>query len=594
MMHVKPPQMAMNAAGSPRPPIGMFKHGQFSRTTDCVIPPIQPTNQTAAVFSDLDAVPTPPGVLCCLPDVPLSQPIVPGHMITTSIDEGVEVDILERDGETLHRNPDGMRPLQPSCAYGDLSHVIYSSDASSTSISTSSYSPYTSFDSSLDSDMLSPSLNNAVTHNNSAMCNLSNLIPSQAMVSTPISSESCPPLTEGFVSSPAVTQEDVTQDRNQTRSPVNFREGRRASDGLVSHGVIAFRQRLRESMKAMGMVELRQELQNVCHTNLTKDELQNLQHCQPQSHERLAVKQWSLDDPTVPGHRPRPLVKRMSLPTEKFDFQPHKLLALKQSLLVAKQLDRAHNLEAGEPLMTAATGMASPNTNDFSPQSKSLQQHLLQHRLQQKRQTFQKHGQLQHQFQQLQLEPVVNAATIGITTVGQLACSATPVQVMSIPVTSQLDASAHSVIMSNTMHHGGAAVVNGPAAIFTGHAAILAPAPPPHAQMLQLHQQQQQATNQHLLQQQSTNQQLQLSTNQQLLQQQVMMMTKPPIVRKSSYKLAQQQTVMPMFGLEQGSLWNNNIVAMATLTPQMHNDHEIEATGNGIALENSDEQMDVT
>ena len=41
-----------------------------------------------------------------------------------------------------------------------------------------------------------------------------------------------------------------------SRSPVNFREGRRASDGLVAQGVVAFRQRLTDSEKARGVVEL--------------------------------------------------------------------------------------------------------------------------------------------------------------------------------------------------------------------------------------------------------------------------------------------------------------------------------------------------
>lgn len=57
--------------------------------------------------------------------------------------------------------------------------------------------------------------------------------------------------------------EEFLQDRAQTRSPVNFREGRRASDGLVAQGIIAFKQKLKESMRAQGMLELRQEHQQL-------------------------------------------------------------------------------------------------------------------------------------------------------------------------------------------------------------------------------------------------------------------------------------------------------------------------------------------
>jgi len=49
----------------------------------------------------------------------------------------------------------------------------------------------------------------------------------------------------------------------ETRSPVSFREGRRASDGvmLAQHGVVvAFRQQLRDTTKTRGVAELRQQV----------------------------------------------------------------------------------------------------------------------------------------------------------------------------------------------------------------------------------------------------------------------------------------------------------------------------------------------
>ena len=52
--------------------------------------------------------------------------------------------------------------------------------------------------------------------------------------------------------------------------------GRRASDGLVTQAVIAFRQKLQDTMKTPGMLELRQEhqkLQNQFPTNLTDEEI---------------------------------------------------------------------------------------------------------------------------------------------------------------------------------------------------------------------------------------------------------------------------------------------------------------------------------
>lgn len=48
-------------------------------------------------------------------------------------------------------------------------------------------------------------------------------------------------------------------ERGATRSPVNFREGRRSSDGLVAQqGIVAFQQRLYDKDKAEEVVNLHQ------------------------------------------------------------------------------------------------------------------------------------------------------------------------------------------------------------------------------------------------------------------------------------------------------------------------------------------------
>ena len=52
-------------------------------------------------------------------------------------------------------------------------------------------------------------------------------------------------------------------DRGVTRSPVNFREGRRSSDGLVAQGLVAFQQRLYEKEMATGILQLHQVTRKV-------------------------------------------------------------------------------------------------------------------------------------------------------------------------------------------------------------------------------------------------------------------------------------------------------------------------------------------
>lgn len=346
--------------------------------------------QASQLLGDLDMVPT-PGVSACLQDI-IPQPCVKtmqnmsGHMITTSIDEGVEADIMDsRDDEILPRKgqtyvKDGFGlGLIPSSAFGDFSQL---SNTSLCSVETSTNgSPCTSFDSSLEADLVSSlsAFNSQQMGNNCY----------QPVCSTPSVT-----LPDGIASQGQAVGSTIqtlcqnveeSQDRSQNRSPVDFREGRRASDGLVAQGIIAFRQRLKESMRAPGMTELRQDHQfpqTVYGINMAPSN----------------TLQTNMADQQSAQKRPRPLMKRMSLPSETFDMQPHRILAIKQSIQVEQQMDRVVSHDSVQPQML------------FEEQSnKPLQQQLLQHRLQQKRHSFhQKHGlgnaQLQQQMQQLQLE----------------------------------------------------------------------------------------------------------------------------------------------------------------------------------------------
>ncbi|KAK6173274.1 hypothetical protein SNE40_016755 [Patella caerulea] len=414
MMRVKSNQIT--SCGH-KTPLGLVKQGVFSRTTDCVNPPHtaqtpSPSNIKRSTLSEADMNPSPIGVSGCLADV-LPQPFVKtmqtiaGHVITTSIDEGVEADILDRDtdNDLFQRRysiaKDGYG-LIPSCAYGDFSNFNFISNNGTTTNNTMySQSPFTSFDSSLEADVNS-SLSSCV-QTTSSSCALSNtsLTPTYSNLDNinPASmlqvNNSCSIETTG-------SQDEQTQDRSQTRSPVNFREGRRASDGLVAQGIIAFRQRLRESMRAKGMLELRQEHQ----------QLQNLYQYPPTvmptpasaavPHRKLSAplhpsfRQWSLDEAPVHSSRRRPLMKRMSLPSETFDIAPHRLLALKQSLQLEQQMVKA--TPDDDP-------QVAKQLYEFPPSTTSQ---MLQHRLQHKRQMFQAHGQtspLHQQFQQLNITP---------------------------------------------------------------------------------------------------------------------------------------------------------------------------------------------
>ncbi|XP_070203613.1 serine/threonine-protein kinase SIK2-like [Littorina saxatilis] len=523
MLHMLPSQVM----GLPRPQLSGMKTGRMSRTLDNTSPP---TTQGPSLphYSMLggaepEMTPPPPNVLHCmsdmLPRAPAPSP-APINVITTSIDEGVEADIMDREAEmsdmaahssrfaALQRDPYGLG-LLPQYGYGYLDNSgqyqggmahrqSLSSANSSTSLNTiglnSTLSPFTSFDSSLEVDVASggsggrsetltssagmfsalqsslPPMSSVASGNQSAylqvkpqgMSMSTHITPSRSPPTSIPSLTHCPTVPARLGQDTACLAgdhagpEEMIQDRGQTRSPVNFREGRRASDGLVAQGIIAFRQRLRECMRARGMVELRQEhhqLQTLypsfhdTHSLSSPPDEECEEASAPQSasttppsyhdfsrpqqplhpHRKLSAphhctRQWSLDEPGSGGSgtptaaaagRHRPLMKRMSLPSESFDIQPHRLLALKQSLHIEQQLDLVGNNSASssqESLMPLPPTqqpqppqapplpctVASPHYQ-YSGGSKSLQQQLLAHRLQHKRQVFQKHSLPTHQ-----------------------------------------------------------------------------------------------------------------------------------------------------------------------------------------------------
>ncbi|KAL5019560.1 hypothetical protein ScPMuIL_002452 [Solemya velum] len=388
---------------SPRTPLVNVRQGVFSQTTDCVTPPLQAMliNQLQ-LFNESDAIQM-PSVTGCVPDI-LPQPCVKqvtGHMITSSIDEGVEADIMDNENEseaeyTPTRTPyrkEGMcLGLLPSGIFGDMSQLnSHNNNSSSNSLSTGTGSPFASFDSTLEPDFnSSPSMQSTPYS-----CAYTPGIGFPISVDTSGMVPMVPGISELSEPQCTVPVEEVVFDRTQTRSPVNFREGRRASDGLVAQGIIAFRQKLKETMRAQGMTELRQEHQEV-------DESLERAYSnppQPKSLRESAGRQWSLDEEEIKAPSSRTLMtKRMSLPSGSFDIQPHKLLALKQSMQVEREMDRVSSQEEVDK-QPVSTGQ----TFEYLNQSKPLQQQLMQHRLQQKRQAFQKHGQLHTNFQQLQI-----------------------------------------------------------------------------------------------------------------------------------------------------------------------------------------------
>ncbi|CAG0883653.1 unnamed protein product [Darwinula stevensoni] len=169
-----------------------------------------------------------------------SQPVKGG--LCTSIDEGVETDMSDSSvsicdsNASFHTSHAPMLRTMAQAHAGDSSSQCYLYDSPQGSV-TSTGSTFESFDSQIEPDFSSSLVS----------CTSSNLLIVGGHLAPQIGT--LPPdgsQTVTMRASPSsrgiVRHNPMEAERIMTRSPVNFREGRRASDGLVAQGVIAFRQ----------------------------------------------------------------------------------------------------------------------------------------------------------------------------------------------------------------------------------------------------------------------------------------------------------------------------------------------------------------
>jgi len=204
--------------------------------------------------------------------------------------------------------------------------------------------------------------------------------------------------------------------QRNTRSPINFREGRRASDGLVCQDVVAFKQKLREGMKAGGMLDIG------CKQNQLAEDY-------GQENGGNSV----TEEPPMKI----PLGKRMSLPTSSIDLPPHRMLEIKKSIQLDRHLGisqdvsemsppfgalRCYETLTGTPLAsTSLAPLAGPSqpfvhlaTQPFGQlgssvqqmsQQPSLQRQMHHNRMMQRKQaSYKQQSAMYQQFQQMHIE----------------------------------------------------------------------------------------------------------------------------------------------------------------------------------------------
>ena len=291
----------MNSA-TPRPVLASTRRGPFSQTTDCVTASgvavaaaggavaspgtCSSGTATTPTYSDIETAALtgclqemfPTGVRC------VRSSRAGGRVITTSIDEGVELDSdlcsTASIDSTVNGGVAGATDMSRGVLSGTSSSIATASAAASSSIqsiSTGIGSPFMSFDSNVEADLMS----------SLSSCNVDSITqPSDRPLTTAVSSPRPAGPASTVAGTPAVTMTPPFSSKfphgggkpaakvggaggdsgvgpvlRESRSPVSFREGRRASDGamLAQCGVVvAFRQQLRDTTKTRGVTELRQ------------------------------------------------------------------------------------------------------------------------------------------------------------------------------------------------------------------------------------------------------------------------------------------------------------------------------------------------
>ncbi|XP_043389999.1 serine/threonine-protein kinase SIK2 isoform X3 [Chelonia mydas] len=201
-----------------------------------------------------------------------------------------------------------------------------------------------------------------------------------------LANQPAPRITSPFIglrpANPAMQALTSQKREAHNRSPVSFREGRRASDTSLTQGIVAFRQHLQNLARTKGILELNkvqllyEQMGSEEEPNLTSTapHLQNLVNSPPQEE---ASQQQETVSAFPNGVHPQLLSRRQSLETQYLQHRLQKpsLLSKAQNTcqLYCKELPR------------------------------SLEQQLQEHRLHQKRLFLQKQSQLQAYFNQMQI-----------------------------------------------------------------------------------------------------------------------------------------------------------------------------------------------
>ncbi|XP_008635240.1 PREDICTED: serine/threonine-protein kinase SIK2 [Corvus brachyrhynchos] len=336
--------------------------------------------QGEAAFMEEERVETPKVNGCLLDPVP---PVVmrkgcqslPSSMMETSIDEGIET-----EGEAEEDPAQAFAALQAARG-GKRRHTLAEVTNQLVMV------PGTGKVYSLDENSSLGSIDSEYDMG-SIQRDLKFLGETPSLKEMVLNSHQAPRVTPPFIglrpANPAMQALSSQKREAHNRSPVSFREGRRASDTSLTQGIVAFRQHLQNLARTKGILELNkvqllyEQMGSEEEPSLTSaaTQLQDLINS-PAQEEGSQQQQQEAPSAFPNGAHPPLLSRRPSLETQylKHRLQKPTLLSKAQNTcqLYCKELPR------------------------------SLEQQLQEHRLHQKRLFLQKQSQLQAYFNQMQI-----------------------------------------------------------------------------------------------------------------------------------------------------------------------------------------------
>ncbi|XP_051896066.1 serine/threonine-protein kinase SIK2a isoform X1 [Pristis pectinata] len=337
---------------------------------------LQTTCQPELGFMEED-VNTPKVNGCLLDPLPPSIsrkgcPPSPSNMMETSIDEGIETeDDSEEDPAQVYASFQAMRCGQRRHTLAEVTNQPIVLPSTGKLFTVGNNPSLGSVDSEYDMGLMHSEL--SILEDTPPLAEV--VLANQPMT------RMTPPLIGIKPPNPAMEALTSQKREVQNRSPVSFREGRRASDTSLTQGIVAFRQHLQNLARTKGILELNkvQMLYEQMNSDADFDSL-------PATH---------LQSLLTTHHQDEVLQQQENVALFPNGVHPH-LLSRRQSLETHYLQHRLPN-----PSLLNKAQNSCPMYCKETP--RSLEQQLQEHRLQQKRLFLQKQSQLQAYFNQMQI-----------------------------------------------------------------------------------------------------------------------------------------------------------------------------------------------